>query len=83
MPVPPESHFSLQNIPFGVFSPSGTLRRHVGTAIGEHAVSLTTLAASGLLSSPSVPDPAVFSAVRTSFQRATSIAVDLNCFREQ
>jgi Fumarylacetoacetase N-terminal len=60
VPVSPDSHFSLQNIPFGVFSPPNTLKRHIGTAIGKHALSLTALAPTGLLRSEVIEDESVF-----------------------
>jgi len=44
--VAPESHFSLENLPFGVFKPrDGTAR--VGVAIGDYVVDLAALGAAG------------------------------------
>src|ERR1700688_4064149 len=40
--VPRESHFPIQNLPFGVFKPRGSAAR-VGVAIGEHVADLSVL----------------------------------------
>ena len=44
--VPRESHFSIQNLPFGVFKPRGSAAR-VGVAIGERIVDLSVLEEKG------------------------------------
>ncbi|HTU19006.1 MAG TPA: fumarylacetoacetase [Gemmataceae bacterium] len=59
VPVPAESHFPIQNLPYGV------CRRHSGegciaTAIGEHIVDLTALEALGLLDVPALDGRRVF-----------------------
>eukprot|EP00884_Botryococcus_braunii_P014899 jgi/Botrbrau1/2340/Bobra.39_1s0029.1 len=59
--ISPDAHFSLHNIPFGVFSPLKCARRHIGTAIGHYAVSITALASAGLVSSLVIRDESVFS----------------------
>ena len=46
--VPPDSHFPIENLPFGIFKPpQGTAR--VGTAIGEFVVDLSVLEETGHL----------------------------------
>lgn len=45
--VPPESHFPIQNLPFGVFRRDG--EQHIGVAIGTWIVDLHALDAAGLL----------------------------------
>jgi len=45
--VPPESHFPIQNLPFGVFRQSGAAR--IGVAIGKWIVDLRALETVGLL----------------------------------
>ncbi|PYL14532.1 MAG: fumarylacetoacetase, partial [Verrucomicrobia bacterium] len=40
--VPRESHFPIQNLPFGVFKPRDSAAR-VGVAIGERIVDLSVL----------------------------------------
>jgi len=53
--VRPESHFSIQNIPFGLMTvPGGNVT--LATAIGDFAVNLTVLRDSGLLSEIKYPD---------------------------
>src|SRR5262245_30975515 len=48
VPVAPESHFPIQNLPYGVFRlPDG--EPHVGVAIGEFVLDLAVLEAHGLL----------------------------------
>jgi fumarylacetoacetase len=44
--VPRESHFPIQNLPFGVFKPRGSAAR-VGVAIGEHVADLSVLEEKG------------------------------------
>src|SRR5258708_19765277 len=49
--IAPDSHFPIQNLPFGVFKPrQGTAR--VGGAIGELIVDLSVLEELGHFSSP-------------------------------
>ena len=49
VPVPDESHFPIQNLPFGVFRPRGGAAPRVGVAIGEMVLDLAVLEARGLL----------------------------------
>jgi fumarylacetoacetase len=59
IPVSAESHFPIQNLPYGVCLRSdGT--RCVATAIGDFIIDLTTLEARGLLSVPALHDRHVF-----------------------
>ena len=48
VPVTVESHFPIQNLPFGIFSTPGGTRR-VGVAIGEMILDLAALERAGLL----------------------------------
>jgi fumarylacetoacetase len=48
VPVTVESHFPIQNLPFGIFSTPGGTRR-VGVAIGELILDLAALERAGLL----------------------------------
>mmetsp|Transcript_24014 Transcript_24014/g.77129 ORF Transcript_24014/g.77129 Transcript_24014/m.77129 type:complete len:438 (-) Transcript_24014:1513-2826(-) len=48
VPVPPESHFPIQNIPFGVFRPSADAPPRCATRIGDFVVDLSVLAQAGL-----------------------------------
>ncbi|KAI7884204.1 fumarylacetoacetase-like protein [Lichtheimia hyalospora FSU 10163] len=47
--VAPESHFPIQNIPFGVFSTAQNETPRVGTAIGDLILDLHVVAQAGLL----------------------------------
>jgi fumarylacetoacetase len=46
--IPPNSHFPLENLPFGVFKPKDDTSR-IGVAIGDCVVDLRALAEKGLL----------------------------------
>jgi fumarylacetoacetase len=47
-----ESHFSLQNLPYGVFSPNIGGERRVGVRIGDYVLDLAALEAAGWLPTP-------------------------------
>ncbi|MHC5108579.1 MAG: fumarylacetoacetase [Planctomycetota bacterium] len=49
VPVNPDSHFSLQNLPYGVFARSGRNAAHVGVAIGDFILDLGILEQRGWL----------------------------------
>src|SRR6476646_8134798 len=59
VPVAPESHFPIQNLPYGVFRRTGDTPR-VGVAIGEHVLDLAAVEAAGLLDTPALRGRAVF-----------------------
>lgn len=52
--VPPDSHFPLQNLPYGVFRPITGGEARVGIAIGESVLDLALLEARRLLDTPNV-----------------------------
>jgi len=58
------SDFPIQNLPYGVFSRRG-VRRHVGVAIGDFILDLTTLEAEGVLAP--APRPVFASGVLNPF----------------
>ena len=58
--VAPDSHFPIQNLPFGVFRPSSGSPR-VGVAIGEFVLDLAILEERGLLQFPELQGQRVFS----------------------
>ncbi|CAI5946550.1 unnamed protein product [Closterium sp. NIES-65] len=47
--VPPNCHFPIQNLPYGVFRPSPGGSARVGVAIGEQVLDLSVVADAGLL----------------------------------
>ncbi|MGS0743348.1 fumarylacetoacetase [Glaciimonas sp. GG7] len=51
--TPPESHFPIQNLPFGIFSTSADPTPRAGIAIGESVLDLALLADADLLPVPS------------------------------
>jgi fumarylacetoacetase len=52
--VAPESHFPIQNLPFGVFRRPDKAEPRVGVAIGEMVLDLAVLAERGLLDLPAL-----------------------------
>jgi fumarylacetoacetase len=59
VPVAEDSHFPIQNLPYGVFSRAGTAP-HVGVAIGDQILDLTVLEERGVLRSQSADGRPVF-----------------------
>jgi fumarylacetoacetase len=49
IPVSPNSHFPIQNLPYGIFRRKNRTKSEVGVAIGEQILSLTVLESVGLL----------------------------------
>ena len=62
VPVAPDSHFPIQNLPYGVFSHAGGAPR-VGVAIGDHILDLAAVATAGHFEELAL-DPGVFSTNR-------------------
>ena len=56
VPVPPESHFPLQNLPYGVFSPTAAEEPRAGIRIGDHVLDLAVIQNSGLLDEARLPE---------------------------
>jgi fumarylacetoacetase len=48
IPVSPESHFPIQNLPFGIFSMPPDRPPRIGVAIGDHVLDLALLERTGL-----------------------------------
>jgi fumarylacetoacetase len=59
VPVPPQSHFPIQNLPYGVGRRRGG-ERFIAVAIGEHVLDLTALEARGFLDVPALHGQRVF-----------------------
>ena len=58
--VPPDSHFPLENLPFGVFRPAQGSAR-IGVAIGDSVLDLAVVEERGLLRVPELQDRRFFS----------------------
>jgi fumarylacetoacetase len=54
LPVPADSGFGPDNLPYGVFSPSAGGRRRVGVAIGEHVLDLAAALEDAVFEQPSL-----------------------------
>ncbi|XP_011008635.1 PREDICTED: fumarylacetoacetase [Populus euphratica] len=50
--VGPDSHFPIQNLPFGIFKPEPTSPPRPGVAIGDYVLDLSTISVSGLFDGP-------------------------------
>ncbi|TMW87915.1 hypothetical protein EJD97_019285 [Solanum chilense] len=50
--VEPESHFPLENLPYGVFKPEPDSLPRPGVAIGEYVLDLSVIACAGLFDGP-------------------------------
>ncbi|XP_068642962.1 fumarylacetoacetase isoform X2 [Aristolochia californica] len=66
--VASDSHFPLENLPYGVFKPKGGEEPRIGVAIGDYVLDLTAIAAAGLFDGPNLNNSQCF------FQPS------LNCF---
>ena len=59
--VAPDSHFPIQNLPFGVFRPAAGAAPRVGTAIGDYVLDLSVLENAGLFEEPAIRGERPFS----------------------
>jgi fumarylacetoacetase len=66
VPVPAGSDFPIQNLPFGVFSTSGSARR-VGVAIGDQVVDLAAAHTAGAFDAVDIPEGVFASATLNPF----------------
>ena len=64
VPVPPESHFPIQNLPYGVFLRLTGGSPHIGVAIGDLVLDLTALEAKGFFDGPALANHRPFAAGR-------------------
>lgn len=60
IPVAPDSHFPIQNLPYGVFKPKAGGLPRIGVAIGEMILDLRVLAEAGLFNGPALAGQSVF-----------------------
>lgn len=58
--VPADSHFPIQNLPYGVFRPNGGGEPRVGVAIGEWVLDLAVLEAEGVFHGAALAGQRVF-----------------------
>ena len=58
--VPHASHFSLQNLPFGVLSTRSNPKKRVGVALGASVIDLAALSDAGLLRGPHLQNGSCF-----------------------
>ena len=58
--VKSDSHFPIQNLPFGVFRPSSGGDLHVCTIVGEHVIDLSILDLNGFFSNSNLEGTLVF-----------------------
>jgi fumarylacetoacetase len=72
----PASDFSIQNLPFGIFSDRANDARRVGVAIGDQIVDLGALQAAGLLSVPSSADVFASALVRDTLNDFIALGRD-------
>jgi fumarylacetoacetase len=56
VPVAPDSHFPIQNLPYGVFRRRSGGEPHIGVAIGESVLDLVVLEERGVLAVPAGSD---------------------------
>jgi fumarylacetoacetase len=61
IPVSPDSHFPIQNLPYGIFSPKSVGKRRAGVAIGEMVLDLSVLDSNGFFNQTSAAGKNVFS----------------------
>ena len=58
--VDSDSHFPIQNLPFGVFRPSNGGDLHVCTIIGDYVIDLSILDLNGVFANSNLQDTLVF-----------------------
>src|SRR5437660_2207951 len=62
VPVAPESHFPIQNLPYGIFRRRSGGEAAVGVAIGDNVLDLAVLESEGFLESPTLRSQQAFRA---------------------
>lgn len=50
--ISPDSHFPMENLPYGVFKPDDSSPARPGVAIGDYVLDLQVLASAGLFNGP-------------------------------
>ena len=64
--IPAESHFPVQNLPFGIFSTRAAPKPRVGVAVGDLVLDLQRLSQAGLFSGPLLSQSDCFQQVLSS-----------------
>lgn len=54
--ISPDSHFPMQNLPYGVFKPDESSAPRPGVAIGDYVLDLQVIASAGLFNAPILSD---------------------------
>ncbi|MFS0646379.1 fumarylacetoacetase [Siminovitchia sp. 179-K 8D1 HS] len=58
--VEPDSHFPIQNLPYGVFKPEGESMPRIGVAIGDYILDLSVVEKAGFFNNTAVKGKKVF-----------------------
>eukprot|EP00252_Welwitschia_mirabilis_P010330 TRINITY_DN23538_c0_g1_i2.p1 TRINITY_DN23538_c0_g1~~TRINITY_DN23538_c0_g1_i2.p1 ORF type:complete len:424 (-),score=60.73 TRINITY_DN23538_c0_g1_i2:252-1523(-) len=58
--IPEDSHFPLENLPYGVFKTADSEKPRPGVAIGEHVLDLSAISRAGLFKGPLLKDSDCF-----------------------
>jgi fumarylacetoacetase len=66
--VHPDSHFPIQNLPYGVFRPEPGSAARPGVAIGDYVLDLSEIASAGLFDGPILKNSDCFSQARVDSQ---------------
>lgn len=83
--VPVTSHFSLQNLPYGVFSSRLNPKRRIGVALGSKVVDLSVLTVAGLMNGPYLQTASCFHEVRVLISAVVHSGprLSVHCLLEQ
>ncbi len=60
IPVPADSHFPIQNLPYGVFNRQSDQQKRIGVAIGEYVLDLAVLSEAGFFDHTPLQSAKVF-----------------------
>lgn len=55
--VHPDTHFSIENLPYGIFSTTKDQTHRIGVAIGEYVLDLREIERAGLFTGPILSSP--------------------------
>lgn len=64
--VHPDSHFPIQNLPYGVFKPQSASPPRPGVAIGDFVLDLSEISSAGLFDGPLLKNSDAFLQVTSS-----------------